>query len=158
MENAAIQDMIAEFNERSSDFGFLEPIEGAQEAVRQFVDDGHELIVVTSCSEDPVCIARREQNLLDVFDDVFEEIHCLSRGISKLDTLSRFPASIWVEDNYKNALAGLEAGHKPMLLEYPHNADFKAESPDEITWSEGWKDLLPKMQETLRDEPRLTVH
>lgn len=98
---------IERFN-ASTSFGDLRSCMGAKAAVAQLYAAGHELHVVTACSDDPAVIFRRERNLDRVFGDVFASIVCVPLGFSKTEALSQIAEStsqpiIWIEDNHKNA-------------------------------------------------------
>ena len=67
--------LIVEFN-ASHHFAFLEPVDGAREAIKQLART-RDLYVLTACSTDPEVVERRKQNLRVAFDDVFSAIWCL---------------------------------------------------------------------------------
>lgn len=142
LDKARIGSTIGHFNEQTEAFGELEPVPGAVEGIRKLSAEGHELVVITSCSDEVACIERREWNLINEFGDVFSELTCLPRHISKFDALAKYAPSLWVEDNFDNACVGLEVGHRSMMLEYPHNLNFKPTSPEGIVWHAGWGELM----------------
>lgn len=131
--------LIAEFND-SWFFGRLDPVPGAVEAVTALRDSGYTLTVLTSCSDDPVVARRRRENLEGVFGTSFDRVVCLGLGESKATWLSALRHGIWVEDNYKNALHGLSAGHRTYMVRRSHNRADEQQSHPEITWID---DLRP---------------
>lgn len=135
--------LIAEHN-AGPHFGELEAVSGAKEGVATWVATKQiRLHVITSCSSDAETVARRKTNLQVVFGDVFDSIHCLDLGQSKLQLLQSFrPGSLWVEDNFKNALLGVEAGHNVAMRERPHNLEFKKKDvPGNLKWFSDWSEL-----------------
>ena len=124
--------LIQQFN-RTSAFGRLLPSPYAARALYEVRHLDRPIYVMTSCSSDPDVLRRRSQNLADLFTTPIERVICLDLGVSKLDTLKAFYTvfgeCIWIEDNFKNAMAGVEAGHRSFFLHRPHNqADWDKES------------------------------
>jgi hypothetical protein len=136
--------LIKDFN-ASHHFAFLEPVVGARHAVAQLARN-HSLHVLTACSTDPETVERRELNLLREFGAVFDSIHCIDLGHSKVSALNGFPPGIWIEDNYKHAVSGVEAGHRTFLRRRPHNLSLEAESIPEITWFTEWSEVLAHIE------------
>lgn len=70
--------MISAFNDGEDGyFGLLKPMPGAVEALQSAHAAGREMTIITACSINPKVIAQREQNLLDVFGDIFRDIHAV---------------------------------------------------------------------------------
>lgn len=137
--------LIKEFNEEREEFGHLEPIPGAVEGIAALKAAGYLIVCVTSCSDKPSCVQRRTSNLHRVFGkDTFHAIHCVPLGQSKADYLKMYPSSPWIEDNYKNALLGLECGHSPIVRRVGHNAKFEAEAPAEVPFVDGWPEIVAR--------------
>jgi hypothetical protein len=135
-----VDHLIESFN-NSDAFGALHPANAAEAVVPALKTAGHKLSVITSCSGDSAVGARRYHNLIAVFGPVFDEIICLPLGESKEHALRRFEPSIWVEDNYQNALTGSQLGHTPVIIRKPHNVEFEALDV-ECVWIDSWCDLL----------------
>ncbi len=131
--------LIKEFNE-SEAFGRLLPLPGAVEALRSITGS---ISVITSCgvSGGPVEIRRRE-NLLSQFGPIFDKIVCIPLGSEKYEALNEFDPSVWVEDNYKHALAGVFAGHDTWMIRRPHNREFEAESHNLIEWVDSVQEVV----------------
>lgn len=136
--------LVKQFN-ASTDFGCLPPIPDAVNAIANLRKDGRLLYVITSCGTDPTTISMREQNLLSAFGDVFAEVIGVPLGVSKQTHLATFEPSIWVEDNYHNALSGLHHGHRTFMLRRNHNRYDEANSHDMITWVDDWWELLSRI-------------
>lgn len=136
-------DMISQFNGMDF-FGELEAVEGAVDAISRLKNSPkYRLHVVTSCSSDQRTVAMRRANLEAVFGtDIFDSIHCLDLGESKIKILQAWkPGAVWIEDNYKNALLGLDAGHRVLIRGRPHNAEQRATSDTRLEWFDNWSEL-----------------
>ena len=70
----------------------------------------------------------------------FKNYFILDTGMDKDSALSEFHNTglYWVEDKPKNALAGLNYGLKPILIDHPYNRDFN--HPD-IVRVNNWKQI-----------------
>ena len=134
--------LINEFNS-SPDFGRLGPVGGAKRVIQQMHDDPDvRLHVISSCSSASNVAALRRANLIEEFGDVFDSIHCLDLGQSKLPILRAFqPGAMFIEDSYKNALMGLEAGHMSCIRERPHNRKFKQLTDLRLHWFADWSEM-----------------
>ena len=110
------------FNE-SAWMKYLEPIEGAVENVKKLADLGYRFHVITSQTLDKKANMLREQNLKEVFGDVFDKIECLDTGADKDEALARLPVgTIWIEDKPANAELGAQLELVSLLLDHPHNS------------------------------------
>lgn len=141
--NEVAFELVEEFN-ASDYFGNLEAVEGAVEAIRKInVNVENRLHVITSCSSDAATVAMRRSNLSQVFTQwTFDSMHCLDLGQKKTKILQAFaPGSIWVEDNYKNALMGAELGLRTFIRKRPHNAEYQELHDDRLTWFDHWSEL-----------------
>jgi len=134
-------ELIAEFN-ASPAFGELVACPGAQNAVDVLRFRDHRLTVVTSCSADPLIVRRRESNLRAAFGDAFNRVICLPLGESKLPWLQILRHGVWVEDNYRNALAGFQAGHKTFMIRQPWNRADEPHTNPHIQWVDNWAPII----------------
>lgn len=136
--------LIEEFNS-SDDFGKLSPVEGAVNALNTLIATNGARVrfhVVTSCSSDWDTVEMRKANLKRYFGPIFDSVHCLDLGTSKATLLHAFEPGIWVEDNLKNALAGVKAGHRVFMRQTSHNHRHRAEAEAAgVVWFEHWNDL-----------------
>lgn len=136
-------ELIREFND-SKAFGQLYAVEGAQEVIAQMhANPDVRLHVITSCSSDAETVQMRRANIEREFGvGTFDSIHCLDLGEPKVKLLRAWaPGALWVEDNYKNALMGVEAGHIVLMRERPHNAEFRCIKDDRVTWFTHWREV-----------------
>lgn len=134
-------ELIQEFN-ASESFGTLSALPGAKEGIAKLKRAGHRLTVLTSCSDDPLALQRRRQNLDGEFDGAFSRIICLALRESKTKWLEVLRGGIWIEDNYKNAMMGVEAGHKTFMLRHLHNRDDERTSDSRIVWVDNFAPIV----------------
>jgi len=143
--------LVAEFNSPASpEFGLLKPRMHAVEAVAAMRSLGIDLVVITSCSNDPALVRMRQENLAKVFGaDSFSDVICLSMEETKTATLAKFTPSIWIDDNEGNVRAGLETGHTGMLMKDSHNLpSADALSREGVGVIESWIDFKSAMEES----------
>ena len=144
--NEAAFELVEEFN-AGPHFGRLEAVEGAQQGIYDLtalrVNYLTRLHVVTSCSSDAATVRLRRDNLEDVFGkQTFDSIHCLDLGQPKTKILQAWePGTIWVEDNYKNAVMGADVGHRVLIRKRPHNLEYQDLHDERLTWFEHWSEL-----------------
>jgi FMN phosphatase YigB (HAD superfamily) len=138
--------LIEQFN-GSADFGYLLPCLGAREAVAKFYARGHQLHVVTACATDSVIVERRTKNLDALFGDVFTSIVCVPLGFAKseaLETIRRSSSQrpVWIEDNYKNCLLGVELGFDCWMFRRNHNRSHEDFVRPDVTWTDTFDPIL----------------
>lgn len=107
---------IMNFNHGHWEFGTLNPLAGAKEALFELVDMGYRFTAISSCSTAPQTIALRKANLYNHFGDVFDAVHCIDVGESKRTHLADHEPTFWIEDNFENCVDGLQYGHKCILM------------------------------------------
>jgi len=141
-------ELVEEFN-ASIHFGRLEAVDGAREVIEDVLNlvrertSDYRLHVVTSCSSEASTVHLRRDNIEKVFGKgTFDTIHCLDLGQPKTKVLRAWPeGSVWIEDNYKNALMGADVGHRTFIRKRPHNAEYQELHDDRLTWFETWEQL-----------------
>lgn len=141
VSDATCLEWIAEFN-ASPSFGQLHPIPGAVEAVTALHAAGHQITVLTSCSSEPNIVDLRSSNLQYLFGDSIDRVICLDLGESKRKWLNVLRTGVWIEDNYKNAMLGLDAGNKTFMMRRSHNRDDEPKSHRDIVWVDDWSPIL----------------
>lgn len=129
------------FNE-SARIEHLPPFRDAIKYVRKLHEEhGYVFHCITSLSSDPFAGHLREKNLKALFGQtVFEKILCLDTGADKDEALAPYKGTgcIWVEDKFENAVAGLNAGLTPFLIDHGHN---KAQHHPDIQRVNNWRHI-----------------
>jgi len=104
---------------------------------------GYEIVAITSCSDKQKTIDLRTACLEDLFGKgFFKEINCIPLGGDKLPLLKGYAPTYWIEDNTKNALKGIEAGHKVILMNKDYNEKDKAKGCIRL---ENWEDIYKEL-------------
>ena len=146
MNKGQCEVLIKIFNE-SAWMKFLKPIEGAVENVKKIADLGYKFHVITSQSLDKNANQLREENLKEVFGDVFEQIVCLDTGADKHEALSKIPeGTFWIEDKPANAELGHDMGLVALLLDLPHNTMYN-EGNSSVQRVENWAGIYNVIME-----------
>jgi len=101
-------------------FAHLQPLPGATQAIR-ILAPWCRISCITASGSSPVCQTARRKNLHHVFGDVFDEIICVDRSVDKPPHLEKFQPGYWVEDQLRNALMGMHAGHESFLQDAVYN-------------------------------------
>jgi FMN phosphatase YigB (HAD superfamily) len=140
LEQELADDLVNRFNE-SAWMGYLNPMPGAVEWIEKFGREGHIFECLTSQSEDVYAGKIRKYNLEQVFgDEVITECTCIATGADKDEYLKKWePGHWWIEDKPENCIAGLKAGHKPILITHPYNKDFEHE---DVIRADSWEDIF----------------
>lgn len=101
---------------------------------------GYRFHVITSLSSDLDAQNLRQQNLADLYGDVFDRVLCLDTGSDKDQALEQYRDSgcWWIEDKPENALAGLERGLRPILIAHDHNRSF---GHDRVPVADCWQSV-----------------
>ena len=135
-----ISQEIRELN-RSAWMGTQRPMRESQTWVKLLHAEGWTFVPITSQTSDIPGQALRKKRLGELFGEhVFSNYHILGTGADKDGALAEFHDTglYWVEDKPKNALAGLNYGLKPILIDHPYNKDFN--HPDIIRVN-NWKQI-----------------
>lgn len=129
--------LVSEFH-RSSEFGCLLPEPCAKDVLPELHRRGYRFIAISACLNEPEVVARRTRNLEDAFGFKWEAIHCLGLTLDKTDALRAYPPSIWVEDLWRHAVSGAEAGHRSFVLDRPYN---RGKEHPSITRVQDWHEI-----------------
>ena len=134
-----IRKEIREFN-KSAWMATQCPMPDSQTWVKLLAAEGWTFIPITSQTSDIPAQKVRKKRLTELFGDVFYNYHILDTGADKDSALAEFHNTglYWVEDKPKNALAGLNYGLKPILIDHPYNRNFN--HPDIIRVN-NWKQI-----------------
>lgn len=126
------------------EFGTLPIHADAKEGIDELVRLGFRFVGITTCSTHPQAIALRRANLYNHFGDVFDEVHCLELSDSKRTYLEKYEPTIWIEDQTKNALLGLDYGHDCVVMQHSWNQDI---DHDGLTLCENWLAVVEYIKE-----------
>ena len=142
----ALNTYISVFNE-SAYMRYLEPMDGAVEYVTKLAEEGYRFSVVTSQTLNKVANRAREDNLKEVFGDVFEDFTFLETGQGKYFALQKFDMeTIWIDDKPDNVESGKVLGLVPILLDLPHNRSYNNIEMN-IQRANSWKDIYDIIKE-----------
>lgn len=134
---------IHDFNE-SDRIAHLEAFEDSVEYVTKLVSEGYKFVCVTSVSENPETKVYREQNLRKLFGSAFIEVICLAVGQDKQAVLNDIAGGsklYWIEDHFKNAEAGHEAGLTSILIDNDYNSHFQTDLFTRVGRENPWKEI-----------------
>ena len=117
--------LVNRFNE-SAAIGFLPALRDSIYYVKRLHEEhGYEFHCITSLSLDPSAKKLRQMNLEKMFGPTaFTVLECLDTGADKDEFLDERYADTgyyWIEDKMQNAIAGLNVGLNPILIEHGWN-------------------------------------
>ena len=142
----ALNTYISVFNE-STYMRYLEPMDGAVEYVTKLAEEGYKFSVVSSQTTNKVANRAREDNLKEIFGDVFEDFTFLETGQGKYYALQKFDMeTIWIDDKPDNVESGKVLGLVPILLDLPHNRSYNNKQMN-IQRANSWKDIYDIIKE-----------
>ena len=130
------------FNE-SAAIGFLPALRDSMYYVKRLHEEhGYVFRAITSLSLDPSAYKLRKMNLEKLFGKtVFDDLLCLDTGADKDEALDPYSDSglFWIEDKMENAIAGLEVGLNPILIEHGYNMNYSV--PVGMKKCLNWKEI-----------------
>ena len=130
------------FNE-SAAIGFLPALRDSMYYVKRLHEEhGYVFRAITSLSLDPSAYKLRKMNLEKLFGKtVFDDLLCLDTGADKDEALDPYSDTglFWIEDKMENAIAGLEVGLNPILIEHGYNMDYSV--PVGMKKCLNWKEI-----------------
>lgn len=131
--------IVKQFNE-SAWIGFIKPLRDSVSIIDDMLCEHYHFEAITSLSTDHWAGELRRMNLERFFGRAaFRRVRCIGTGADKDDILREYDRGHWwIEDKPANALAGLEAGHRPILIDHPFNRDF--DHPD-VRRARDWKEV-----------------
>jgi uncharacterized HAD superfamily protein len=83
-------------------------------------------------------IQHRLANLADAFGFAWDKYHFVGVHGSKVDALSSYDPTIWVEDNFGHAVAGATIGHRTFLLDRVYNSHLHSPLVKRVN---NWKEI-----------------
>lgn len=131
--------LVERFN-TSAWMGFLKPLRDSVSVLDQFASENWHFECITSLSLDHWAGVLREMNLERFFGrGTIRRVRCIDTGADKDDILKEYePGYWWIEDKPENCIAGLNAGHKPILIDHDFNQNF--EHP-QVVRAKNWQDI-----------------
>lgn len=130
--------LISQFNLNRKYFRDIQAYPEAIRYVNLMHKDGYKFVAITACGTDKWTREFRAENLEKYFPGVFDTIHCVDVGQSKLDYLSRYQPSWWVDDKVSHAEDGGKIGHKAFLVEQPYNVGVALKYSKRV---KNWQDI-----------------
>ncbi len=132
--------LVKTFNECAW-IGYIKPLRDAKSIIDEMLSEHYHFEAITSLSTDHWAGELRRVNLERFFGrSAFRRVRCIETGADKDDILKEYDRGHWwIEDKPANCLAGLEAGHRPILIDHPFNRDF---SHPDVMRAENWKQVF----------------
>lgn len=141
MTRSAADVLVKQFNESAS-IGFLPALRDSAFYVKRLHEEhGYKFHLITSLGMDENARELRRMNVKKLFgESTFTKFIFLDTGAPKDEVLEQYrdKGYYWVEDKYKNALAGYNVGLVPLLMEHGHNLNF---SDPNVTVVKNWKHI-----------------
>ena len=126
---------------------YLEPLRDSVEIIKKLGQEGWKFIAITSMHTDEYSHKLREQNLQDLYGNVWEKVICLLTGADKDQALLPWKDSgyVWVEDKFTNAVLGADMGLQSVLMKH----DFNAYMDDtRVTKVDNWQQIYYYINKT----------
>jgi hypothetical protein len=137
IDDQACWNLIEEFYADPS-FGELTPEPDALEILPVLHEFGCEFVAITACDDSPQVVEKRRRNLRNAFGFEWQEVHCTGLGNGKETFLKSYEPTVFVEDNFKHAVAGSAIGHQSFLLDRPYNREL---NHPHVIRVKGWHDI-----------------
>lgn len=119
--HSTTRELIAEFNLLPDHFTHLTPYADALVYVPQLKQLGYDFVAISACAADDDTQRMRRANLHAHFPDVFDTIHCVGLGASKMRILERYRPTWWVDDKPSHCEDGALLGHKSFMITRSYN-------------------------------------
>lgn len=146
-------ELIHEFNTTAWEFGCLPETANSRDNLRTLKRLGANFIAITCCSTNEVTVALRNANLYHMFGPIFERVHCLPLGSSKLEVLKQYQNEnviAWVEDKYESAADGKSCGYETFMIRCSHNRKHEAEFTNDVNWVDSWDQITEKLARKIK--------
>ena len=119
---------------------YLNPLRDSVPVVKKLGEEGWRFIAITSMHVDAYAHKLREDNLKELYGDVWTQVISLPTGGDKNEGLLPWKDSgyLWVEDKFSNAVLGADMGLTSILMKH----DFNAYMDDtRITKVDNWQQI-----------------
>jgi len=116
------EEFLQRFN-TSAKQGFMPPKRDSIEWVNKLIKEGWKFIAISSVTDDPDVYQLRKMRIEELFPGGLLKLHCLPLHYGKDECLAQYANGeyYWIEDKFKNALAGLSYNMKPLLIAHEYN-------------------------------------
>jgi hypothetical protein len=141
-----VHSLLREFAD-SEHIAHLDAYADSVKYVKLLSEQGFRFVVITALSDSPMATLNRMRNLHTHFGNVFDDIQCIRMGAMKTEFLRPWEGSgyFWIEDHPKQAQTGHDLGLKPILIDYPHNAEHEVVFPrvsNHAPWEEIYEIIM----------------
>lgn len=134
-------------------FDEIEPIPGAQESVKELVQQGHELSIITARNKyftDKTYISI-DKHFPELFSDLYITNHFDSRRLgvtekSKGEICDLLGSKVMVDDSQHNARNCLKEGRRIYLFDRDYGWNKELDLPPKIEVVSSWHDLMNKLR------------
>lgn len=135
-----VVNLITTFNEGVINFGMLKPISNSDKYLPEFHKAGWQIVAISTCASSNQAHLLRKRNLVNVFGDIFSDIHLLPlHEKSKTRYLEQYSPGVWVEDKLSLAIEGQKLQHETFIFRRLHNrAD---QNSPIVTWVDDWQEI-----------------
>lgn len=131
-------EVVEEFQTTVPEFGSLVPEPCAAVVLPQLHQQGYRFIAISAAVSTDAIRDLRAENLKNAFGFEFEDVILTGLLGDKETILERYQPAIWVEDNFKHAVAGAECGHKTFLITRGYNV---GKAHPQVTRVTDWHDI-----------------
>lgn len=131
--------LVKTFNE-SAWIGYIKPLRDSVDVIQDMMSEHYHFECITSLSTDHWAGELRRMNLERFFGRAsMRRVRCIETGADKDEILKEYDRGHWwIEDKPENCLAGLAAGHRPILIDHPYNRWFQHE---DVIRAKDWKQV-----------------
>ena len=139
IEQFHADNLVKQFNECAW-MGFLKPLRDSVSVIEKMASENWHIECITSLSTDHWAGELRRMNIERWFGrGVIRRVICLETGADKDEILKEYKHNhFWIEDKPENAIAGLNAGLRPILIDHRYNREF--EHPD-VRRAHNWEEV-----------------
>jgi len=126
-------------------FSNLRPYDCALTVLPKLKNMGYTFVAISAANNDKPTWEFRKTNLEKFFPNIFSDIiHTgWTANSPKINYLKQYDSSIWIEDNYHNAIDGLKCNHSTFLIERKYN---KFCRNDDIIYVTDWNDIFHRIK------------
>ena len=141
----ASKSLVCEFNESYNVLN-IPSLRDSIKYVKRLAEEGCRFDVITSMSDSRSAGLLRENNLIELFGNIFDDIQILSCGADKRNALKKYKGSgiIWIEDKIENSEVGYKMGMRSVLMKHSYNEDYSGPIKLVNNWREIYELFVSK--------------